>query len=86
LCTSSAPGRSTIRPIPTPSHEANDDRRRESPAFTDDAEARAQGDSPGFRPRLPRQTYPRAHEHQAAVGVGARRTHPRRPRSSPPPL
>jgi hypothetical protein len=29
------------------------------------------GNSPGFRPKLPRPTYLRAHEHQAEVGVGA---------------
>jgi len=31
------------------------------------------GNSPGFRPKLPRQTYLRAHGHQGEVGVGARR-------------
>ena len=43
---------------------------RRSFACSGDAEARAQGNSPGFRPKLPRQTCERAHEHQ---GVGRRR-------------
>jgi len=36
------------------------------------------------RPRLPRQTYLRAHEHQEAVGVGARRPDRYRPDPRPP--
>src|SRR5581483_4665975 len=45
---------------------------------TDESEERAQGNSPGIRGRLPRQTRPRAHKHHRKRGV--RQT---TPRSSP---
>jgi Phage integrase family len=55
---------------------------RRSPALQSDAVARAQGNSPGFRPRLPRQTLVQAHRHQGEVGVGARPADPQPPPSA----
>jgi hypothetical protein len=57
---------------------------RRSSAYTNDAEARAQGNSPGFRPKLPRRTPKRAHWHQESIGVGARHRDRHQPRSRPP--
>src|SRR5581483_7778897 len=78
LCTSSAAARSTITSIANPLHSTENDRRPPGASETDESEERAQGNSPGIRGRLPRQTRPRAHKHHRKRGV--RQT---TPRSSP---